>query len=109
MRSQLVAEAADYKWSSYPHHVGVKSDALITDHTLYWALGNTPFQREASYRELSRQLLSEKEMAVVDAAVLKGWPLGSDTFKTELQSRAKRQVLPAKRGRPFKVALPTGV
>ena len=107
VRSQLVSDAADYKWSSYPHHVGVKSDALITDHALYWALGNTPFQREAAYRELSRQLLSEKEMAVVDAAVLKGWPLGSDTFKTELQLRAKRQVLPAKRGRPFKIVPPS--
>jgi putative transposase len=103
VRSQLVADAADYPWSSYPHHAGVKPDPVITDHALYWALGNTPFQREAAYRDLSRFLLGAKEMAVVDAAVLKGWPLGSDAFKTELQQRAKRQVLPAKRGRPFKI------
>jgi putative transposase len=103
VRSQLVADAVDYPWSSYPHHAGLKPDPVITDHALYWALGNTPFQREVAYRELSRPMLSEKEMAVLDAAVLKGWPLGSDAFKTELQLRAKRQVLPAKRGRPFKV------
>jgi putative transposase len=103
VRSQLVADAVDYPWSSYPHHAGLKPDPVITDHALYWALGNTPFQREAAYRELSRPMLSEKEMAVLDAAVLKGWPLGSDAFKTDLQLRAKRQVLPAKRGRPFKV------
>lgn len=103
VRSQVVADALEYPWSSYPHHAGVQSDPVITDHALYWALGNTPFQREAAYRELSRHLLNEKELAVVDAAVLKGWPLGSDAFKTELQQRAKRQVLPAKRGRPFKV------
>ncbi len=103
VRSQLVGDAVDYQWSSYPHHAGLKPDPVITDHALYWALGNTPFQREAAYRELSRPMLSEKEMAVLDAAVLKGWPLGSDAFKTELQLRAKRQVLPAKRGRPFKV------
>lgn len=103
VRCQMVADARDYLWSSYPHHAGVTPDSMITDHALYWALGNTPFQREAAYRELSAPLLNEKEMAVVDAAVLKGWPLGSDAFKTELQQRAKRQVLPAKRGRPFKV------
>jgi putative transposase len=33
---------------------------------------------------------------------LKGWPLGSDEFKAELQHKVQRQVLPAKRGRPFK-------
>ncbi len=103
LRSQVVSDPLEYQWSSYPHHAGVQPDPVITDHALYWALGNTPFQREAAYRELSRPLLSEKEMAIVDAAVLKGWPLGSDAFKTELQQRAKRQVLPAKRGRPFKV------
>ncbi len=26
--------------------------ALVTPHALYWALGNTPFAREAAYAEL---------------------------------------------------------
>jgi putative transposase len=103
VRSQLVGDARDYPWSSYAHHAGLRPDPVITDHALYWALGNTPFQREAAYIELSQPSLSPREMAVVDAAVLKGWPLGSDAFKTEIQHRAKRQVLPAKRGRPFKI------
>ena len=103
VRSQLVGEAGDYPWSSYPHHAGVRPDPVITDHALYWALGNTPFQREAAYIELSQTTLSRDQMATLDAAVLKGWPLGSDSFKAEVQHRAKRQVLPAKRGRPFKV------
>lgn len=103
VRSQLVSDARDYPWSSFAHHAGLRPDAVITDHALYWALGNTPFQREAAYIELSQPSLSTVEMTLVDAAVLKGWPLGSDAFKTELQHRAKRQVLPAKRGRPFKI------
>ena len=102
VRSQLVAEARDYPWSSFAHHAGVRPDPVVTDHALYWALGNTPFQREAAYIALS-QPLSAADMAMLDAAVLKGWPLGSDAFKADLQQRAKRQVLPAKRGRPFKV------
>ena len=103
VRSQLAGDARDYPWSSYAQHAGLRPDPVITDHALYWALGNTPFQREAAYIELSQPSLSAREMALVDAAVLKGWPLGSDAFKTEIQHRAKRQVLPAKRGRPFKV------
>ena len=104
VRSGLVAEAGGYRWSSYAHHAGIQPDSMIVDHALYWALGNTPFQREAAYIELNGRSLSQAEMATVDAAVLKGWPLGTDQFKAELQQRAKRQVLPAKRGRPFKVA-----
>lgn len=99
---QLALEPQDYRWSSYAHHAGTRPDPVITDHALYWALGNTPFQREAAYIDLSRSLLSQQELATIEAAVLKGWPLGSDAFKTELEAKAKRQVLPAKRGRPFK-------
>ena len=106
VRAQLVAEPAHYQWSSYAHHAGLRADSLIVDHSLYWALGNTPFQREAAYIELSRPALAQAEMAVLEAAVLKGWPLGTDRFKQEVQQRAARQVLPAKRGRPFK-AKPT--
>jgi putative transposase len=79
---------------------------VVTDHALYWALGNTPFQREAAYKELAGADLSAEQIAIVEGAVLKGWPLGSERFKTELQNRVKRQVLPAKRGRPFKKTAP---
>ena len=98
-----VAPAADeYPWSSYAHHAGMRADNVVTDHPVYWSLGNTPFQREAAYIELSGQYLPAAQIAVVEAAVLKGWPLGTDRYKKELEQKAKRQVLPAKRGRPFK-------
>ena len=103
VRSGAVSDPADYPWSSYAHHAGVRQESLIVDHAIYWGLGNTPFQREAAYIELARQSLSATELDTINQAVLKGWPLGSDAFKTQLQLKAKRQVLPAKRGRPFKV------
>jgi putative transposase len=103
VRAQVVSDPLDYPWSSYAHHAGARPDSLITDHALYWALGNTPFQREAAYKELTQQALTDAELNKINQAVLKGWPLGSDAFKAELQHKVKRQVLPAKRGRPFKV------
>ncbi len=108
VRSQAAAEAAEYPWSSYAHHSGVQPDPMITDHALYWALGNTPFQREAAYKELAERQLSAAQLAVIEAAVLKGWPLGTDAFKAELQRKVTRQVLPAKRGRPFKIKAAAG-
>ena len=62
----------------------MRNDPLITDHALYWALGNTPFQREASYKALCERALTPAQTAVIEAAVLKGWPLGGDAFKSAL-------------------------
>ena len=102
-RNQLAFDPLEYPWSSYAHHAGVRPDPLITDHAKYWALGNTPFQREAAYIELAQQGMSGQELDAINAAVLKGAPLGSHAFMLELERRTKRQILPAKRGRPFKV------
>jgi putative transposase len=106
VRSQLAYTPLDYPWSSYPHHAGVQPDPLITDHVKFWELGNTPFQREAAYNELVQQGLGMQELDILDGALLKGAPLGSHAFKLELEKKTKRQILPAKRGRPFKVKAP---
>jgi putative transposase len=106
VRAQLASDAMAYPWSSHAHHAGVRPDPVITDHALYWALGNTPFQREALYKELTERSLTAPQLEVIEKAVLKGWPLGSDAFKAGLEKKAQRQVLPAKRGRPFKVKAP---
>lgn len=97
------ADPLAHPWSSYAHHIGLHSDPLISDHALYWALGNTPFQREAAYKALCEQALTRGQLAVIEGAVLKGWPLGREAFKAELARKAAHQVLPAKRGRPFKI------
>lgn len=102
VRMQQAATPLDYPWSSYAHHAGVHADTLINDHARYWDLGNTPFQREAAYIALAQQGLSMDELATIDAAVLKGAALGSHDFKAALEKKTRRQILPAKRGRPFK-------
>ena len=103
VRVQQAGSAVDYPWSSHAHHAGVRPDTLITDHARYWELGNTPFQREAAYIALAQQGLSMDELAAIDDAVLKGGTLGSHAFKAALEKKTRRQILPAKRGRPFKV------
>lgn len=103
VRAGIVASPAEFLWSSYTHHIGARPDALITDHPLYWALGNTPFQREAAYRTLIEQGLTPEETKMLNQAMLKGWALGSEQFKDGLEKRLNRRVRPAKRGRPKKL------
>lgn len=102
VRAGLVTEPGQYAWSSYGHHAGLKSDPLITDHALFWALGNTPFEREAAYKNLFEQVLAPAEMRKLQAATDKAWALGPAAFLQMIEQQAARRVQPAKKGRPSK-------
>jgi putative transposase len=102
IRAGLAPSAEDYPWSSYRHHVGASPAPLIADHPLYWALGNTPFDREAAYKNLVEQGVSADTIVEITDATRKGWALGSDKFKEQLQKAGSRRVQPTKRGRPRK-------
>jgi putative transposase len=100
VRAGLVRDPADYPWSSHNHYVGVRSDRLVTPHPLYWALGNTPFARDATYAELVRTGISaQQESAFTDSALL-GWALGEPDYVADLQRRTARRVSKTKAGRP---------
>ncbi|MFL9926706.1 transposase [Herbaspirillum lusitanum] len=102
VRNGLTAAPGDYPWSSYMHHIGAKQDSLITDHSCYWALGNTPFDRELNYKAEMEAGLGSQRSNDIRTATLKGWALGSDDFKNDLMRQVNRRVSPAKRGRPVK-------
>lgn len=103
VREGVVPHPADYKWSSYLHHVGDKPDSLIADHPLYWALGNTPFEREAAYKQFMQQPIPQDEVNSLGLTVGKGWTLGSEQFQIQLEKKINRRVRPGKRGRPAKM------
>lgn len=102
VRAGIVGHPSEYAWSSYAHHIGGRADPVITDHPLYWALGNTPFEREAAYRGLFERALVEEDVRALSEATRKGWALGSEQFKVKLEKATHRRIRPAKRGRPFK-------
>jgi putative transposase len=89
---------------SGPHHRGERSDALVTDHPAFWALGNTPFDREAAYRLQSTQPLAATDRAALEHAMLHGWALGSPAFEAGLAGTHPRPVRPRRAGRPPRAA-----
>lgn len=104
LRAGMLVEAGSFAWSSCAHHLGRRRDPLVTEHPMYWALGNTPFEREAAYRELLEQGLSDEEVGALTASALKGWPLGSAGFLQGLAAQVDRPMAPRSRGRPRKRA-----
>ncbi|MES2912086.1 MAG: transposase [Pseudomonadota bacterium] len=101
VRAGLVAEAGDYPWSSYGHYGGLRTDRLVTPHSLYWNLGNTPFAREVAYAELVRAGVSVSQQDALTRSVLSGWALGELEFVTELQKQTIRRLHKMQAGRPF--------
>lgn len=100
VRAGIVAEARDYPWSSHGHYAGLRQDKLLTPHPLYWALGNTPFAREAAYAELVRGGVSRADQATLTDATLHGWAVGDRTFLDSLQKTTGRRLHKARPGRP---------
>lgn len=89
--------------SSRGHHLGQRQDPMLTDHPVFWALGNTPFDRDIAYRRRLEQGLGTREREQLTHAVLKGWPLGSEAFIARLAGRTERRLAPLQRGRPRKL------
>jgi putative transposase len=100
VRTGLVREAAEYRWSSHGHYAGLRHDGWLTPPAAYWALGNTPFAREAAYAELVRHGIGSMQQEALTRSVLGGWVLGDAAFVARLQRMAPRRLTPRQPGRP---------
>lgn len=99
-RRGAVARPEDERWSSARHHLGLQRDPALTDGPDWWALGNTPFEREAAYRARLAEPLAAADLAALAQASHKGWALGDADWLAQLARLAPRPVAPRPRGRP---------
>ncbi len=100
VRAGLVAQAPNYPWSSHLHYIGQRADRLVAPHALYWALGNTPFAREAAYTRLAAEGLSQQQQEALTESAFKGWALGGPEFMAALQKQTARRLSKGRAGRP---------
>ena len=106
VRAGMVAHPQDYPHSSYAHYAGLRSDPLITPHSQFWTLGNTPFAREAAYVGLVQTGLGGSDMRALTNTSLRSWALGDEQFLADLEQRSQRRVRPGLKGRPVKAPVP---
>ena len=102
VRAGLAASAEHYLWSSCRHHLGLEPDPLISDHALYWGLGNTPFDRQAAYRKLLDAGIGLSELDCLRYAAHRGWMLGQAPAAS-LEIQPNRRLSPLPKGRPRKL------
>ncbi len=100
VRAGMVEQPSDYVWSSYPINALGKVSELCTPHAVYLALGKDANERQASYRELFKHHVDGKLLEDIRLAVNKCMALGSERFKTEIESLSGRRMTAKKMGRP---------
>lgn len=91
-------------WSSLPHHLGRVRDPLLSAAPFYWALGNTPFDRESAWRRQLEEGLGAEHAQRLEQAARKGWAVGSPAFLSQWALTSERPLAPRPRGRPRKPA-----
>jgi putative transposase len=101
-RAMPMDELVPERWSSGPHHLGQCRDPVVADGPDWWALGNTPFEREAAYRACWLEGLSTERALALAGAARQGWALGDESFLARLGDELLRPVRPRPRGRPPK-------
>jgi putative transposase len=104
VRAGAVQHSDEDAWSSARHHLGLRVDPLVSDHPGFWALGNTPFEREAAWRQQLNAGLSASDLALLGEAAHKGWALVEPDALPGLQAASGRRMAPKPRGRPPKAA-----
>jgi putative transposase len=65
------------------------------------------FERQHTYRDLFSAELDSRELAAIRSAANRGWPLGGNRFKDEIERALKCAVRPPKMGRPPKIRTTT--
>ena len=104
VRSGMVHAPLDFLWSSHAHYRGQRIDKLVTPHPLVWAMGNTPFAREAAYAAWVDAGVKSADQQSLTQATLRGWVLGGEGFLAELQRQTPRWLQKESAGRPVSVS-----
>jgi putative transposase len=105
VRAGMVAHPGDYLWSSYRRHAqgesGLNVDWL-TVHEEYRRLGRDEAERQGAYRQLFQAAISETDLAEIRNCSHKGWALGGERFREQIEALGRRRAVSKGVGRPRK-------
>ena len=103
VRAGLTAHPRDYPWSSYARNAYAATDVnsdWIKPHPQYLRIARSVTARLSAYRALFKAAIGKNELAQIRDCTHKGWALGGDKFKQEIETRSQRQASSKGVGRP---------
>jgi putative transposase len=106
----MVADPADYAWSSYRANAQALPDKVVVPHVEYLRLGTDVSERCVAYRQLFKEVLGDDHLAEIRAYVQQQRALGTPRFQREIEAMIGRctSVRAAHRPRRNKDAFGTG-
>jgi putative transposase len=102
VRARMVADPLAYLWSSHACNAQGKFDRLVQPHASYLSLGRSPQIRHDVYRDLVMQVVDPADTEAIRLHLQRGYALGSDRFRKDIEAQLNRRAGPAKIGRPRK-------
>jgi putative transposase len=105
VRADMVAHPRDYSWSSYAFNAQGEAghnSSWLTPHEQYSRLGRNEDERLSAYQQLFRAAISVQDLNAIRESTHKGWALGSERFREQIEALAHRQASSKGVGRPRK-------
>lgn len=102
LRAGIVADPADYRWSSYRHHGSGDDDPLLSGFPEWEELGRTEPERRRRWQAKVRGAQPATEIEAVRRSLSSGQPFGAEAWSEATASRLNLRREPRPRGRPPK-------
>jgi putative transposase len=105
VRAGMVTLPQDYPWSSFRRNAlgesGSNADWL-SSHNEYLRLGRDAADRQTAYEALFAKAMDQADLANIRDCTHKGWALGGERFRSEIEALGKRRAASRGVGRPRK-------
>ena len=105
VRAGMVVAPQDYPWSSHRRNAlsegGPNADWLMP-HEEYSRLGRDAAERQKAYQALFASAINQDDLAAIRDCTHKGWALGGERFRAEIEALGQRQTASKGIGRPRK-------
>jgi putative transposase len=102
LRAGIVADLAEYRWSSYAVHGLGETNELVSPLVTYDELANSPAGRQRKWAEKVHQPMQEAMAGAIRRSVETGLPYGNRQWVTRLANRLDLDLTIRPRGRPRK-------
>jgi len=100
----MVEASADYPWSSYRTNALGTENLVVSPHSFYAALGDSPDKRQTACRALFADVLSDDLLTCIRECVNEGFVLGNVRFQHEIAAMLGKRTWKGSPGRPKKSA-----
>ncbi len=90
VRARMTDDPTTFPRSSCGSHCGIREEAILTPHSEYTTLADTPEARAEAYRQLLHETLSDDDLKAIRTYLQQQRALGHDDFRAMVEAKTQR-------------------